>query len=380
MQVIVVGAGIAGLTTGIALARAGHDVEVLERTPTVRGEGGGIHLWHNAMRAYAALGCAEAIRRVGARMATQEFRSSSGRLLASWDIGGTDEELGAVTVGVGRRDLHDVLLAHLPPARLVTAAEVVGVEESPQGVTAKLADGRVLHADLLVGADGIRSTVRRVLHGDTPTRYAGYVVWQGVVDGIDPARARPGLFRLHYGPGSRFAWYHLGGDRLYWFALFDAPERAEDDPLTAEPDPRPALLERFGDWPDPVGDVIAATPVAEIGRFAQRDRPPDRRWSTARTTLVGDAAHAMTFNVGQGACMGVEDAVVLADALTAVPDLPAALRAYADLRSRRTGAIVKRSWALGRVARWRHPAAVALRERAMALVLRTVGWRGHLAA
>lgn len=372
-RALVVGAGIAGLSTAIALLRHDIDTHVMERAPQVRGEGGGIHLWHNAMSGYRDLGLAEEVAAAGTVMREAQFRTSRDRLLAVWPLHELDRQHGTVTVGIARTDLLEVLLAHIPAANVHPASTVVDVAADDAGVKVTLADGRVEGTDLLIGADGIRSTVRKATIGRTATRYAGYAVWQGTVEDFPTTRARPGEFRLYYGPGSRFAWYHIGSGRLYWFALHDAPEQHEE----GEADPRPALAARFAGWPDPVPDLPLATPVKDVQRFAMRDRPPDRGWSGAHVTLVGDAAHAMTFNIGQGACMGVEDAVVLASSLRLCDTLPEALARYEHLRAPRTARYITRSWRLGTLARWRHPAAVAVREAVLRVVLPSVAWRSH---
>ncbi|HUG85286.1 MAG TPA: FAD-dependent oxidoreductase [Euzebya sp.] len=372
-RALVIGAGICGLTTAIALQRQGIDTHVFERADQVRAAGGGIHLWHNAMSTYVELGIGEEVAAVGTVMREAQFRTHRDRQLARWPLHELDPVHDTVTVGVARRDLLEVLSSHVPADRIHTGAEVTDVAEDDDGATATFADGTTQRGDVVVGADGIRSAVREAIKGPVPIRYAGYAVWQGTLESFPTDRATPGEFRLYYGPGRRFAWYHIGGGRLYWFALADHPEEDDGD----AGDARDQLTQRFAGWPDPVPDLPGLTPAEAVQRFGMRDRPPDPDWSTCRVTLAGDAAHAMTFNVGQGACMGVEDALVLARSLEREPDIPDALQRYQRLRAPRTSGFVKRSWSLGAVARWRHPLAVGFRNTVMNVVLPTVAWRQH---
>lgn len=358
---IVVGAGVGGLTAAIALRQAGYDVRLFERAAGSRqlGVGGGIHLWHNAMRGYQRLGLADPVAAAGATVERAEFRGWRGQLLAAWPVGQIGRDLGAPTVGISRADLARTLVGIYGEDQIEFAAACVGFEQDTSGVTVRFADGRTERGDVLVGADGLNSVVRAQLLGQAPPRYAGYTIWQGITD-LRPAAAPPGLFRVLWGRGQRFAHYEVGGDRLYWFALANAPAGGQDGDGV-----RASLVERFRAWPEPVAALIGATDEAGISRLDIRDRKPVRHWSHGRVTLLGDAAHPMTFNVGQGACQAVEDAVVLARCLREHDSVVGALQAYDNRRIRRTATIATLAWRLGAVGRWEHPLACALRDRLM---------------
>jgi 2-polyprenyl-6-methoxyphenol hydroxylase-like FAD-dependent oxidoreductase len=247
-----------------------------------------------------------------------------------------------------------------------------GVHDEGNQVVASFADGTKERGDVLVGADGLNSTVRAGLLTEGAPRYAGYTVWQAII-GFPHDRVPAGTFRVLYGRGSRFAYYHVKGRRLYWFGLTNAPAR-ERDP---EQGPRDRLLALFAGWAPPVEAIVKATPPEAIQRQDVRDRKPIRQWARGRVTLLGDAAHPMTFNVGQGACQAIEDAAVLARCLQDTDDAVAALREYERRRRPRTAAITKRAWTLGAIAAWENPIACAVRDQMMRLVLSTVGLRGH---
>ena len=209
-QVVIVGAGIGGLTAAIALSRAGCEVTVLERRrELVRVQsGGGMHLWHNGMLALAALGVDAPLHQLAARGAgveQAEFRSCRQGLLAAWPVGDLGRELGAPTVGVSRDELHRILLEEAAGADVRLGRECRSITEGPRP-TVTLADGSELVADLLIGADGLNSLVRSQLFGASPPRAAGYSTWQAVVEHRD-AGAPPGVFRVIWGRGARFLYY-----------------------------------------------------------------------------------------------------------------------------------------------------------------------------
>ena len=370
---LVIGAGIAGLTTGIALRRAGWDVTVFERAPDLGAlqAGGGIHLWHNGMRVLACLGIADQVCAVGWRQRVAEFCTWRGDVLASWPIAAHEDRFGVPTLGVSRADLQPVLVGALD-ARLRLGASCDGVRDEGGQVVAMFADGAQAHGDVLIGADGLNSTIRAAMVTESAPRYAGYTIWQAITD-FPHDQVPAGTFRILYGRGSRFAYYHVGGGRLYWFGLANAPAR-EHDPVHGPGDRLRAL---FAGWAPPVEAIVEATPPAWIQRQDIRDRPPIRRWGRGLVTLLGDAAHPMTFNVGQGACQAIEDAAVLAQCLTEADDTAAALRSYERIRRPRTAAITKRAWRLGAVAAWENPIGCAIRDRVLHVVLSTAALRAH---
>jgi 2-polyprenyl-6-methoxyphenol hydroxylase-like FAD-dependent oxidoreductase len=249
--------------------------------------------------------------------------------------------------------LQAVLRDALGPDALHLGAACTGFTQDDSGVTAQFADGRTARGDLLIGADGLHSVVRAQLHGGQPPTYVGYTAWRAVIP-FDHARLTPGE-SSGYGP--RFGQVPISGGRVYWFATQNTPAGQRS------PDGEQAALRRiFANWHAPIPDLIRATPEALILRNDIYDRPPLRAWGQGRVTLLGDAAHPMTPNLGQGGCQALEDAVVLAACLCAAPAVPAALRAYEARRIPRTSAIVRQSRQAGQIGQWANPLAVRVRE------------------
>jgi 2-polyprenyl-6-methoxyphenol hydroxylase-like FAD-dependent oxidoreductase len=362
MRALVVGGGIGGLSAGRALRLNGWDVAVFERAPELERiqVGGAIHVWHNGMRGLQRLGLADQVAEIGgpaAAVQTAEMRNWRGRLLTSWSVQDVEREVGAPTLGVRRPDLHRVLAGGLEPGVLHLGRELTTFAQQEGGVVATFADGSVEHGDLLIGADGLRSTVRRVLLGDGELRSAKYASWQAVCDYAGDG-APVGLFRVVWGPGARFLFYHVGPGQLYWEGIFATAPGGSDPPG----DHQGAVAARFAGWAEPVPSIIRATKEPAITRGDIYDRPPVKRWGEGRVTLLGDAAHPMTNAAGQGANQTIEDAVVLGSRLANGADPLAGLRAYEKERIARSARFANLAWRLTALSRWSRPAAVTVRD------------------
>lgn len=362
MKALVIGAGIGGLTAAIALRRAGIEVRVLERVGALHEAGAGLTLWLNAMRALRKLGLAEAVAAVGTPSLNGGIRSWRGEVLSQPPIHELEQRAGERGIAVHRAHLQHVLLAALDDGMLQLAAECTGFEQDAQGVTARLSDGRREHGDLLIGADGIWSTVRTQLLGEIRPRYAGYLALRAVA----PSDYQECSFEA-WGHGQRFGVVPLGGGQVYWFATAISPEEASTQRASKDD-----LLRRFGGWHAPISALVEATREEAIVQQPIYDRPPAHRWGEGRVTLLGDAAHPMTPNLGQGACQAIEDAVVLTKCLKDARDIPVALRTYEAQRIKRTSAIVKLSWQIGQVGQIENPFVCWVRDAALKHIPRSV--------
>jgi 2-polyprenyl-6-methoxyphenol hydroxylase-like FAD-dependent oxidoreductase len=363
-RVLVAGGGIGGLATALALRKAGIDAVVLERAARLRAAGCGVHLWTNALLALEDLGLADALHAIAPAQTRCEFRTWRGRGLATWPVHEFAERYGQPVMAIGRDDLVDILADALGDEHVLADAHVLGYDQDPDGVTALLADGSRERGDVLVGADGINSAVRRQMLGNHPPDYTGYVAWRAAVDLSHPL-IEPDFFRCMFGRGTRFVFYAIASGRVHWMSVANAPAGGRDV------DVRGTLLDRHRGWMEPVVDIIEATPPETIIRTDVVDRRPDARWGDGRVTLLGDAAHPMNFNVGQGACQAIEDALSLAKNLVAGRDPVSGLRAYEAARQPRTASMQRTARVIGRMGAWQNPAAVALRS----AVFRTA-WAG----
>lgn len=354
-KILIAGGGIGGLTAAIALRRSGFDVEVFERAPELRPLGAGIVLAANAMRALARIGAAERVGAVGQPVHALAILEASGRPITSSDFAPVERALGAPTLTFHRAELHEALLSKLGDGVVRLGAEVVSFEQDGEGVRVRLSTGATSHGAALIGADGLHSNVRRQLFGDTPLVYSGQTSWRGVTP---PGDFVPkGSNSESWGPGRRFGMVSLKGGRVYWFAVNEEPAGGSDAPGEV----RASLLRKYAGWHAPIREVIEATLEPAIVRTDIQDREPLSKWTVGRVTLLGDAAHPMTPNMGQGGCQAIVDAVALGEELAHGDAVSAALARYEARRLARTRAVVLQSRRMGELAHWRNPLARAVR-------------------
>lgn len=364
-EALIIGAGIGGLCAGIALQRAGVRVAIYEAAPAPREVGAGLTLWPNAIRALDRLGLGAAVRALGTvdrhGGAIADWR---GRSLVTLPAAALEARFGAPIVVVHRAEFRALLAEALGRDALRYDARLQSFAPDDGGrIIAHFADGHVARGDLLIGADGLRAVTRQQLFGGPAPRYAGYTAWRAVVP-YDQARIP--LWGEFWGRGLRFGLAPIGADRVYYFATRNAP--AGSDRRGTPESRRTELLRLFGGWADPVPGLLAATDPAALLQNDIEELPPLPRWGAGPVTLLGDAAHAMTPNLGQGACLAIEDAVTLAACLHEITDVAGALRRYEARRRPRATRLQRQARLIGRVGQWSHPLACALRDRGIGLV------------
>jgi 2-polyprenyl-6-methoxyphenol hydroxylase-like FAD-dependent oxidoreductase len=357
MKAMIIGGGIGGVAAAIALQRVGVECDIFEQAEELREVGAALSIWANGWQALEKLGLGRTLLALGSKVDRAEVRTSDGRVLGAAPLAQLEKRLGIPAfVVLPRPDLLRELTRLVDKRRTHCCARCVGVEESEGRVFARFADGQQAEAGLLVGADGLHSVVRSHLHGNVKPRYAGYTCWRGF--GTCEAKALPVTTGFEaWGSGARFALYHCGRDRVFWYATRNASE-AGGDPSDGR---KAEVLRLFQNWHQPIPEAIEATSEPEILRNDIVDRKPLSRWGRGRITLLGDAAHPTTPNLGQGACQALEDAVVLADCLRHCQEVEPALRRYEQQRQRRTAAITRASWRIGKICQAESPPLCWLR-------------------
>lgn len=339
LNVAVVGGGIGGLTAALALARAGHDPTVYERTSQFQAVGAGISVWSNGIKVLDLLGLGEQVAALGGTMDRMVYAAADGSPLTGFSLTPLYDQVGERAWPVARADLQDLLVKAVGE-RVRTGARCVGVDERPDAALVRFEDGSEVEADLVVGADGTHSGLRaHVLGGPVPRRYVGYVNWNGVVD-ADADIVEPCTWKTWVGRGRRVSVMPIGGDRLYFF--FDVPVDASRlDRLGAAPE---LLRREFGDWAAPVRRLLDRLPAVAVNAVPIHDLEPLPTWSRGRVVLLGDAAHSMAPDLGQGGCQAMEDAWVLTHYLTSTNrSISDALSRYEAERRPHTADIVRRA-------------------------------------
>ena len=352
MKAIIIGGGIGGMALASALQQQSIEAEVYEQAPALCEVGAGLVLWPNACKALDRLGLLPAMRAVSVPFGESEIKTWHGDHLAALTSPELDNKLTGGAL-IHRSQLLSVLTQGLKTPVIHLSARCVGVRQESDHVTALFRDGREASGDLLIGADGVHSAVRSHLFGDVPLRYAGYTVWRGITDvNIDQQ-----IGTESWGPGMRFGCRTTTRGRVYWYATANIPEHQPDNPQGRKAE----LQTRFRGWHSPVEAILAASDESHILRNAIYNMAFLKRWSVGRTTLLGDATHPLTPNLGQGACQAIEDAVTLAKLLGSATNIEDALQTYESQRIPRTRAVAACARRLGEIGQWENAWARALR-------------------
>ncbi|MGF7047749.1 2-polyprenyl-6-methoxyphenol hydroxylase-like FAD-dependent oxidoreductase [Paenibacillus sp. DS2015] len=339
---LIVGGGIAGLTAAVALQQCGINVHVYERFLEFRDVGSGLTLAPNAMKALEYIGLSQIVKEQS-KTSPSGFAilNEQGTVLSELSANGQ----GSSIVSIHRADLHRILLSALRPETLIFGKSLVDLRQSEEAVTAIFADGSEVTGDYLLSADGIHSIIRNKLFPSVELRYAGYSCWRGVAD-CWPDSGRDDRFTETWGYKGRFGIVPLPNKQTYWFAVLNGTPRDRKFNEYQIQD----LLDIFGDYHSPVSQILSSTPDDKISYKDIYDIAPIKKFIAGRTLLIGDAAHASTPNLGQGACQAIEDAIEIVRCLKQNSSIKSAFRAFELLRGKRTAAITNQSLMMGKIA------------------------------
>jgi 2-polyprenyl-6-methoxyphenol hydroxylase-like FAD-dependent oxidoreductase len=363
-RLLIIGGGIGGLAAAACLQMRGIQADVYERTAELREVGAALGLWPNATRILKRIGVLETLEKVAHVPPAGALRSSDGRILKKM----VQLKAEVPSVFAHRADVHRALMEAIEPGRVHLNKTCTGVQTHPDQnggnpqVRALFSDGTSSDwADGIVGADGIRSTLRESILKDGTPLYRGYIAWRGVAH-FDSEEEIVGET---WGCGQRFGFIPLGSGRVGWWATANKTSaQSQETCARSREDWKKELLQRFKSWHPPIerllestaADAILCTPILD------REPPnPPKPWGTGPITLLGDAAHPTTPNLGQGACMAIEDAAVLAQAVASIPSIEQAFRVYERTRFTRTAMIVRESLKFGKMGQWENRLACRLR-------------------
>jgi 2-polyprenyl-6-methoxyphenol hydroxylase-like FAD-dependent oxidoreductase len=363
-KIIIIGGGIGGAATALALHQAGFDLMVYEKNPTLREVGAGIALWANATHILQQLNLLEDTIRVGCLTTNYQFLSQRGRELVNVSL----KRSKLPVIGIHRAELHQLLLRNVPSEKFVLGEIFEKWEQDENSVSAHFTSGLTVTGDALIGADGLRSRVRSLLLGNEPPIYRNFKTWRGLCDYI-PSAYRPGYIHEFLGRGKGFGFMMLGKGKMYWYAAATAPEAKPDAAIGRKRE----LENMYRDWFGAIPELISATDETNILTTDLYDRLPTQPWSHGNVTLLGDAAHPMLPTMGQGACTALEDGYVLAKCLGEQPDVVTAFQQYESLRFPRTRAIVEASLRSSKMGELRNPVVVGLRNGLMKVMGGVIG-------
>ena len=352
----IVGAGIGGLTLAIALQRKGFNVSVFEKAPSLKPLGAGLALAANAVNAFSEIGIADAVLNAGSILRKLMIKDDSGRILAETNSEKVSKKYNTVNnFTIHRADLHEVLLSQLS-TNVHLGKGCIDFIRTPNGVKLIFQDGTSHDTDYVIACDGVHSIFRKKLLPESQPRYAGYTCWRAVIDSV-PSSVDMHITSETWGRGSRFGIAPLNNGRLYWFACINAKE---NDPAMRSYRVKD-LLNHFRTFHSPVPEILQHTRDEQLIWNDIIDIKPITKFAFGRIVLMGDAAHATTPNMGQGACLAIEDAVILANTIAHTHSVERAFIAFEQKRIQRTTTVVNDSWKLGRIAQWESPLLIKMR-------------------
>jgi salicylate hydroxylase len=346
--IVLIGAGIGGLTAALALQRAGFRVRVFEQAPALGEVGAGLMVTPNSVRVLSHLGLEPVLERWGIEPEESIYRRFDtaeiimraplrSRMLATY---------GARYFHIHRADLHAALAAAVQerdPAAITLGKSCVGVEETPAGAVARFADGSTAAGAAVIGSDGIRSQVRAALFGDGLPRFTGQIAWRGLVPAAGlPDTVTGPVSTVWIGPNRHIVQYRLRGGSIINYVAIVATDAWTEESWTTRS--RVAdVVAAFAGWHPDIVALLTATNPDHCFKWGLFDREPLARWTRGHVTLLGDAAHPMLPFKAQGSAMAIEDALVLARALQGAASVTAGLAAYEAARRERASGMVLES-------------------------------------
>ncbi|WP_295129196.1 FAD-dependent monooxygenase [uncultured Chitinophaga sp.] len=354
MKITILGGGIAGLTTAIALQKAGFNTEVFEAAPEIKAVGAGLGLAPNAIKAFQQLGIAEKVISLGAKWPFFSILNQQGKVISKNDSAVIGDKYGLDNFTIHRAELHLALLSELDPKCIFTGKRAIDITRTGKNIRLQFADGSYHNTACLIVADGINSVVRNRIVPGAKLRYSGYTCWRAVIDNAGEA---PLGATETWGAKGRVGIIPLSNNRIYWFACINA--HADDAKYTAFK--VEDIYFHFRHYHNPIPSILAQTKDAQLLHNDIYDLRPLKQFAYGNVLLLGDAAHATTPNMGQGACQAIEDAVVLAEEMAKHRNYEAAFPAFEKRRLQRTNDIIKQSRQVGRAAQLENSWLIAMR-------------------
>jgi 2-polyprenyl-6-methoxyphenol hydroxylase-like FAD-dependent oxidoreductase len=359
VNIAIIGGGIGGLSAALTLRHFGFEPQVFEQAPELHEVGAAIAMWPNALRVLFKLGLGDKVVERAGSMEHVRWLNRDGKALKEMLL--PVKEIPAVALH--RADLQSTLVRALPESSIHLAHKLVSYQHEGSHIRLNFANQASIKCEALIGADGLHSQVRQQMFDDSGPIYRGYTVWRGITS-RGPSQLKGKTAIEIFGRGRRFGIGPVGQERIGWWATANENEELK----TEAGDEQQRLKQLFDGWWTPVGQLIAATPGDHILRNPAFDRPPTRGWGIGRITFLGDAIHPTTPNLGQGGCMAIEDAAVLARCLARETEPAQAFRAYEKVRYQRTAAIANYSRLYGNVGQWKNRPGVWLRGAMLASV------------
>ena len=349
MKIAIIGGGIGGLTTALALKQNGQDITIYESASEIKPVGAGIIMANNAMQVFDKLGVREKIENAGCKISDIKITNAQLKTISESNLTKFEEKFGVHNVAIHRADLQKILADEIGFENIQLSKRLLKIE---QGKDFELTfdDNTSIKADVVIGADGIKSTVRTQLFGTRNLRDTKQRCWRGVSE-LDSTSKYNHTAIEAWGKGKRFGFVKISSKKVYWYAVIN--EELKNDNSN--------IAELFNDFHPEILKIITESPKDNIIFSDIIDMQPSKQWQKGKVCLIGDAAHATTPNMGQGACQAVEDAYILGKLFGQGKCVEDAFAQYEKLRMEKAHFIVNTSWTIGKVAHFQNSMAVWLR-------------------
>lgn len=351
---IIVGGGIAGLCAAIGLTKLGIDAQVYESADELKGIGAGFGLAANAMQALEHLGLKDEIVPIGHYLASYNVLDQKGNILVEPDTKSISRKYQQDNFAIHRADLHQFLLSKISNTQIHLGKRAISFEREGEKIRIYFADGSYTNGQALLIADGVHSPLRQQLIPGSAPRYSGYTCWRATIDNSSIQLTKG---TETWGPKGRFGMTPLVNNRIYWYACINTTAR---NPILKKWRTK-ELLENFKSYHAPIPTILSETKDSELIANDIIDIAPLDRLAFDNILLLGDAGHATTPNLGQGACQAIEDVAVLMDELQTDVPIDVAFQRFEKRRLERVNYICNTSWRIGKIAQWENPLLIGIR-------------------
>ncbi|WP_298553839.1 FAD-dependent monooxygenase [uncultured Algibacter sp.] len=359
MNIDIIGAGIGGLTTAIALEKKGIKTRVFEQAEQIKPVGAGIILANNAMQVYEKLGLRKIIEENGNPISSMNITKSNLKPLSRIDLSYFERRHNIKNIAIHRGKLQQILINRLKPTKIELNHKLTSIEKNTNDYSLKFENGNQIQSSIILGADGLNSIVRQNILPNNSIRNANQICWRGVTECELPIKFRNELNEA-WGKSERFGFVQIAENKVYWYALKSFKKNKNEFSLNN-------LEQYFADYNSVIKDIIKSTKKEQINTAEISDLKPTSIWYKENVGLIGDSAHATTPNMGQGACQAIEDAFVLSECLNKY-EITKAFSEYQKLRLPKAHQVVKASWLVGKMAHFKNPLLIGFRNQMLRLV------------
>jgi len=357
MTIDIIGAGIGGLTTAIALEQKGIKIRVFEGAKQIKAVGAGIILANNAMQVYEKLGLRKIIEENGNPISSMNITKSNLKPLSKIDLSYFEQKHNIKNIAIHRGKLQQILIDRLN-TKIELKHKLISIDKKANAYSLKFENGKQIQSSTILGADGLNSIVRQNILPNNSIRNANQICWRGITDFNLPIKFRNELNEA-WGKSERFGFVQIAENKVYWYALKSFKKNKNEFSINN-------LEQYFIDYNSVIKDIIKSTKKEQINTAEISDLKPTNIWHKENVCLIGDSAHATTPNMGQGACQAIEDAFVLSECIDKY-EITKAFTEYQKLRLPKAHQVVKASWLVGKLAHLKNPLLIGLRNQMLRL-------------